>query len=466
MGVIKRRISGWFGAGIALFMALWCCASVMAQLPRPEARPPSQSGPSSAASAANAPNEPPSALGRQVLDKVRPSVVQIKAFFGENTEKASHGSGFVVGQNGLAITNYHVVSDVVMFPDKYRLEYKTTQGKVGKVEVLAIDVRHDVSLVRLVDLSLSSVPPLALATAIPPKGERAYSVGFPLDVGLTITEGVSNGLVEESFGERLHYAGAINGGMSGGPALDAQGRVIGVNVSAYRFQQSVSFLVPVRHASALLAQAYAKPQPLMRAEARKEVSRQLLAHAKDLLSVLPEKLPTQTLRGVSLPTKIMPFFDCGASGDPDSDSPVQTQRSSCAAKAGLYLNPRLYGGDINFNHQLFSTSKLDAYRFSKHMQRFSGASTGISRGFNRSEYGPSSCESRMINNNGINLFAEICTRAYRKLEDVFDVSLRVVSSSKPREGFTSNLELTGMPYGPAMAFAQRYLAAIKPGADK
>ena len=288
-------------------------------------------------------------------------------------------------------------------------------------------------------------------------------MGFPLDVGLTITEGVSNGLVEEAFDERLHYAGAINGGMSGGPAFDAQGRVIGVNVSAYRFQQSVSFLVPARHAIALLQKSAQKP--LVMKEARAEVSRQLVAHAQSLLAKLPEQLPTQTQRGVTLPTKLAAFFDCGAGGDPSTDAPVQSTRSNCAAKAGLYVNSQVYSGDINFRHQLFSSTKLDAYRFSKHMQRFVGTGQA-GRGGGRKQFGPASCESRIVNNNGIELFAELCSRAYKRFDGLFDVSLRVVSSHRATEGFTSDLELSGMPFEPAMAFAQRYLAAIKPAASK
>lgn len=407
--------------------------------------------------------EPVSALGKSVLDKVKPSVVQIKSFFGDNTEKNSHGSGFVVGAAGLAITNYHVVSDVVMFPDKYRLEYKTTDDKKGKVKVLAIDVLHDVSLVQLIG---HEPPALQLMTQIPAKGERAYSVGFPLDVGLTITEGVSNGLVEDAFDERLHYAGAINGGMSGGPALDANARVIGINVSAYMFSQNVSFFVPARHAHALLSKAALEPLNLK--QARKEVAAQLLVHADELLNKLPKEIPTQQLNGMLLPNKLAPFFDCGGGGNPESDSPVQTQSSRCNAKAGLYVSNAVQTGDIHFRHQLMSTSKLDSYRFYKHVQswRTRGIGGGLMRGYGRQDYGPNVCKQRVITNNGIDMYATICSRAYRKFDKLFDVDLNVISSQQSKEAFTSTLSLTGVPFEPAMDLVERYLAAIKPAKTK
>src|SRR5499426_2473010 len=185
---------------------------------------------------------------REVLAQVRPTVIQIKSFFGSNTAQSSHGTGFAVREGGVFITNYHVVAERVQYPGKYRLEYRTADGETGAVTVLAVDLRHDLALVRA---SGYAPMPIKLQPSSAIKGDRAYSVGYPLDVGLTITEGISNGNVDDSFEPRIHYSGAINAGMSGGPALNAAGEVIGVNVSGYRFEQLVSFLVPAAHAQAL-----------------------------------------------------------------------------------------------------------------------------------------------------------------------------------------------------------------------
>ena len=87
------------------------------------------------------------------------------------------------------------------------------------------------------------------------QGERIYSLGNPLDVGFAITEGNYNGLVQRSFYPRIFFGGALNPGMSGGPALDARGRVIGVNVAKRLDAEQVSFLVPAEFARALLDKA-------------------------------------------------------------------------------------------------------------------------------------------------------------------------------------------------------------------
>src|SRR4029077_3549412 len=85
------------------------------------------------------------------------------------------------------------------------------------------------------------------------QGERIYSLGNPLDVGFAVTEGTYNGLVRRSFYPQIFFGGALSGGMSGGPALDEQGRVIGINVARRVDGEQVSFLVPARFAVALLA---------------------------------------------------------------------------------------------------------------------------------------------------------------------------------------------------------------------
>ena len=156
--------------------------------------------------------------------------------FGDSASNAFHGSGFAVDDGRRIVTNYHVVAPAVLYPRQYRLEYLASDGRTGALEVLAIDVRNDLAVVAAEGLEL---PPLRLRVEIPAQGERAWSIGYPLNLGLTITEGVANGLVESSTEQRIHYTGAINGGMSGGPALDRRGRVYGVNVSVVTGQQLV-----------------------------------------------------------------------------------------------------------------------------------------------------------------------------------------------------------------------------------
>ena len=389
---------------------------------------------------------------RDVLARVRPAVIQIKGFFGANTAQAFHGTGFAVAEGGLFMTNYHVVAQQVQYPDKYRLEYRTPEGKTGHVNVLAVDVRHDLAVVRAAD----HVPaPLKIVPATPVKGERAYSVGFPLDVGLTITEGVSNGMVEDSFDPRIHYSGAINGGMSGGPALNAAGNVIGVNVSGYRFEQLVSFLVPAEHAQALLSRSLNSKADA--ASLKKDAATQLRAHAAELLGALNGKMATQTTAGYQLPAKLAPFIDCNASGDPTPQQPLQITRINCAAKAGLYVQQGLYSGDLRYSHFVLTTDKLDAWRFANRLSELTSATGAFG---SRRHVGPFACESSIVTLKGFDASVLVCTRSYRKLEGLYDFTVRVSSLNAAKRGFASHLDMYGLEYEPAMGFIKRFVETM------
>ena len=428
----------------ALMAAAIAAAPLMAQsqTPAPQA-PPALNQPVAPATSENA---------RDVLVRVRPAVIQIKGFFGSNTAQAFHGTGFAAAEGGIFITNYHVVAQQVQFADKYRLEYRTTEGKTGNITVLAIDVRHDLAVVRAAGLAPD---PLKLERAVPVKGERAYSIGFPLDVGLTITEGVSNGKVEDSFDPRIHYSGAINGGMSGGPALNAAGNVIGINVSGYRFEQLVSFLVPAEHAQTLLARALKS-----KADAnslKKETTSQLREHATELLGALSGEMLTQSAAGYQLPSKLAPFIDCNAAGDPAPNQPIQIVRINCSAKAGLYVQQGLYSGDLRYAHYVLTTDKLDAWRFANKLSDLASATGAFG---SRRHVGPFACENRVVALKGFDASVMACTRAYRKLEGLYDFTVRVSSLNGAKLGFASHLDMYGLEFEPGMRFVQRFVEAM------
>ncbi|WP_290990151.1 serine protease [Hyphomicrobium sp.] len=390
---------------------------------------------------------------REILGRVRPSVIMISGFYGTNSAPAFHGTGFSVTADGAFLTNYHVVAELVTLPGKYRLEYRTNEGKTGKLQVVVVDVRHDLAVVRADDYA---APPLKIASSNPEKGERAFSVGFPLDVGLTITEGISNGLVQDSFEARLHYSGAINAGMSGGPAFDASGNVIGINVSGYFLQQLVSFLVPVDRAKSLIARASG---PLPDAEMLKaDVLAQVRAHSNDLLGALDGPIKTQVVGGFILPAQLAPFVDCSASGDTSSNRPVDRVRIECNGKAGIQLRPGFVVGDIHYIHTILTDSKLGSWRFANRLSAFSAASGRFGL---RQHLGPFACETRAIKLKGFDANAIVCARGYRKLTGIYDFTVRVVSLSYPDRGFVSHLDLSGLEFDSGLAFVQRFLESME-----
>ena len=74
---------------------------------------------------------------KDVLARVRPSVIQVEGLYDQNSAPSFHGTGFAVAKAGLFVTSYHVVAPQVRHPKRYRLEYRTPDAKRGKRKTAA-----------------------------------------------------------------------------------------------------------------------------------------------------------------------------------------------------------------------------------------------------------------------------------------------------------------------------------------
>jgi hypothetical protein len=74
---------------------------------------------------------------------------------------------------------------------------------------------------------------------------------------------------------------------------------------------------------------------------------------------------------------------------------------------------------------------------------------------------PFSCKQRNVELGGFTANATVCLRAYRKLDGIYDLHVRVVSKNGPRQGFLSSLIVTGVAPERALAFARTYLDAMQ-----
>jgi S1-C subfamily serine protease len=78
-------------------------------------------------------------------------LVQVRTLLAQQDSQSSVGSGFVVSEDGLIVSNFHVVSQAALEPEAYRLRFVGADGRKGSLQILALDVRRDLSLLRAVD---------------------------------------------------------------------------------------------------------------------------------------------------------------------------------------------------------------------------------------------------------------------------------------------------------------------------
>ena len=288
------------------------------------------------------------------LDAARASVVQIRGFFDTSESSAFHGSGFAVDDGRRIVTNYHVVAQAVLYPRQYRLEYLASDGRTGPLHVLAIDVRNDLAVVAADDLEL---PALKLRVEIPAQGERAWSIGFPLNLGLTITEGVANGLVENSFEQRIHYTGAINGGMSGGPALDTTGpRVRRQRLRDHRPAARRLRRAGEAHSRRCWRARRTPLDPSLSAQQlRQRVTAQVLAYEAEVLESPPDTAGTQSVRGYALPTQISRHVECSTVDEPSPHARVRVETVSCWIPSRIRVQAGVSVAGLSMQHRILQS---------------------------------------------------------------------------------------------------------------
>lgn len=392
-------------------------------------------------------------------------LLQIRTLVADAGRQISIGSGFLVSADGLAITNYHVVSQQALEPKTYRLEYLAADGSHGDVTLLGVDLPNDLAVVRLDkhDAPFFSFDRSALEGSLV-KGERLYSMGNPLDLGFTIVEGTYNGRVEHSYSERVHFSGALNPGMSGGPAVTSEGLVAGINVATRNGGQLVSFLVPAHFAAALLQRVREQgAAPEMRAE----IARQLVAWRSALYKSLGEDgFRSTTLGPYRAPETLAPWFNCWASTNagavPKPRASINT--TSCTSDSGVFVASDLNIGAIQINHSYFKTIDLNQFQFATLLTQMSQPRL-VGGGPFRKWYTPQRCYEDFVSAAATpehpSLRVIWCAQAYREFEGLYDVALIAVTQDHGNEALVSRLSLQAVGYDDAMALGRRFLEAVQ-----
>ena len=396
-----------------------------------------------------------SAQARSIFERNRDSVAQIRVLLGRSDSHTATGTGFVVSTDGMMLTNYHVVADKALEPETYRLEFVLPDGRRGALRIVALDVVHDLAVVHG---DFGSARPLAFRDDELSKGDKVFSIGYPLGQGLTVTEGTYNGRSEEQYYEHYHFTGALNAGMSGGPAVDAAGRLFGVNVATHRQGQLVSFLVPVKYAKRLLQRA-AKPGD-REPNFRTEVGAQLRAHGEDLMaSLLKDSIRIEKLGELSLPGKVGEYTQCGASAFRETERTFTVDNYRCHTPSSLYIDPRLHTGMMSFSHSVLRSSRLGALRFA-HLQesRFDGGHGAI---FDRKHHTRFACDDRVVALKGTRAKMVMCVRGYKRFEGLYDVAVKIATLGNRERALHSELNIDGVSFQSAMAFVRRYVEAIE-----
>ena len=462
---------GWLDsalAGLALAISL-CTGAAGAQTLHPDAGTHGAGAPSQGP----APLAEPSASARELFARNKERLLQVRVLLASANEQSSLGSGFLVPDGSAdgvwVVTNYHVISALAIDPHKYRLELRDANQRSVRAQLVALDVIHDLAVLRIEPEATAPAPPwktFALRPTALAQGSKVFALGNPLELGFLISDGIYNGLVESRIYDQMLFSGAINSGMSGGPAIDEAGQVVGVNVATRRDGQALSFLVPVQYVRALLQHA-GKGQA--RSEWRSEIARQLLVHqdfmaAKilaaantgDAAQAKHAGFASQTLAGRKVPTLDGSLTKCWAKGVEGEKLRFRRDSLDCSLRTDLFVGHNLYTGSLKMQHVVLRNEKLAMAQF---VNMYSGAM--LDRVSPRAETTRNECHGDYVQG-ALHVYrVSVCVRGYRKYAGLYDLTLSAVQMDDAQERLSSALSLRGFSFENAQRLSTQFLGLLQ-----
>ena len=182
-----------------------------------------------------------------VYEQVTPSIVAIEA----NLERGvSSGTGCIISPDGVILTSLHVVNKAK------NIEITTSTGKTYKGKVIALlRDKNDLALVKIEPKEPLQTVKFGNSENVR-VGEEVLAIGNPFGFRGTLTIGIISRIDYQR--KKIQTDAAINPGCSGGPLINLNGEVIGINQSIYnpdnnRSNIGIGFAVPVNYAKDFIA---------------------------------------------------------------------------------------------------------------------------------------------------------------------------------------------------------------------
>jgi S1-C subfamily serine protease len=399
---------------------------------------------------------PPSSTAQELYSAAQSDLLQIRVLLKNGHSQSAVGSGFLIGTSNLVITNFHVVSQIALEPETYLGEFKDTQGKSGDIELLAVDVQHDLAVLR-VNRQGTGFFNLIETPAALNQGEHLYSLGNPLDLGFFISEGTYNGLSHRGFSDQIMFTGPVNPGMSGGPNVKANGQVAGINVAHRRDGELVSFLVPAAFAQKLVASITDASKPPE--DFKPIIGEQLLAHQTIMMNtLLATPLTVKTLGPYSVPVRESEQVRCWGNSDSKREKTYKTDQINCRMESEIFVSNDLQTGQISINHKFMQTDQLNSLRFTNLAGKF--FNNRVNSNTKDEDITTSHCKEEFINKDDFSSRAVVCVEAYKKFAGLYNFTLFTTTTDEPLMNLQSRLDIDGVSFENGQKFVSQFLAGF------
>src|SRR5262245_51406379 len=392
------------------------------------------------------------------FEAIKKSLFTIEVRSGKAGDKASLGSGYLVSDQGHVVTNYHVVASYIAEPDRYAVwarDAATTQP----ARLVKFDFVNDLALLQIERFSSA---PLTLARQPPSSGSPVIAFGNPHGFGLSLVEGIYNGLAEKGVVDRMLLSMPINAGMSGGPILDRQGHVVGTNVSVIMGENSLSFGVPVSKVTPLLG---ATPLTSSRQAFLDETRKQLAELETATVARLGDlKKTAETIAlGSSAAPRLPGLFECWNSSQVFHQEGITKTWYSC----NLHFSPNLEDhGHVGWVEVLIEDTASLGGRWGFYgslEKRLSEEHEDEIIKPGNSFFSPSECVADRTRAGEIVWSINTCVSAYVKHPGFYNIKLQAMTVSNSHEAIYVVLDVKGFRVESCRQLAESLLGRVRWG---
>jgi S1-C subfamily serine protease len=212
---------------------------------------------------------PPRPSATEAFEKILPSVVAVRAIADDGEEgtpgmaegkaDVQRGTGVVIVESGLILTNLHVVQGA------RRIHVTFFDGHDSEAELVGQRAEHDLAVLQARSLPDDMMPATMRSTSGLRPGDEVVAVGFPFGIGPSASAGVISGLKRDyvspdgrqSLSNLIQFDAAVNPGNSGGPLVTLDGEVVGIvtgllNPTEHRVFIGIGFAVPIENAASAI----------------------------------------------------------------------------------------------------------------------------------------------------------------------------------------------------------------------
>ncbi|XP_076123297.1 serine protease HTRA1B [Alosa pseudoharengus] len=227
-----------------------------------------------------------------VVEKIAPAVVHIELYrkmvFTKREVAVASGSGFMVSEDGLIVTNAHVVAN------KHRVKVELKSGATFDAKIKDVDEKADIALIKIDTPVKLPVLLLGRSADLRP-GEFVVAIGSPFSLQNTVTTGIVSTTqrggkelgLRNSDMDYIQTDAIINYGNSGGPLVNLDGEVIGINT--LKVTAGISFAIPSDKIRQFLAESHDRQSKGKTVNKKKYIGVRMMTLTPSLAKELKER---------------------------------------------------------------------------------------------------------------------------------------------------------------------------------